>query len=113
MTKTDIPVPPALVELIFNPEARAAEAEFLAVARKLNDAGVPIRTVGRGLAGALATLIVEEYPKGNDEFLWARHFLRELEGGFGRWRDHLDLIEDMADEIERSRAAGGTGNPYQ
>lgn len=109
MTKTNISVPPELVELIFNPEARAAEADFIAVARKLIDGGMPVRTVGRGLAGALATLIVEEYPKGDAEFIWAKQFLRELEGGFGHWRDHLDLIDEVADDIERSRAVGGNG----
>jgi hypothetical protein len=113
MNKTDNKMPPALVELIANPEAERARIDFLGMAEKLIDEGMPVRTVARGLAGAITTLIAQEYPKGNSEFLWAWHFLRELEGGFGYWREHLDLIEDVADEIVRSREAGGCGNPYE
>ena len=99
MSKTDKKMPPALVELIANPEAERARIDFLGMAEKLIGEGVPLRSVARGLAGAITTLIAQEYPKGNNEFLWAWHFLRELEGGFGYWREHLDLIEDVADEI--------------
>lgn len=113
MNNADSKIPPALVELIFDPEGNRAEVNILGEARELLAEGMPIRSVARGLAGAITTLIAEEYPKGNDEFLWAWHFLRELEKGFGNWRERLDLIDEMADEIRRSRAAGGTGNPYQ
>jgi hypothetical protein len=106
-------MPPALVELIAHPEANRVEEQVLALARGIRDEGIPLRSITRGLAGAICTLIDEEYMKGHEEFLWAKHFLRELESGFGNWRESVEHIEDIADEIERSRAAGGTGKPYQ
>lgn len=112
MTKTN-GLPPALTELIENPEARRVEDQVLALARGLRAEGVPMRFVARGLAGAICALIEEDYMKSNDSFLEAKHLMRELEAGFGSWRFDLELIEDAADEIERSRAAGGTGTLYQ
>ncbi|HCL4135305.1 TPA: hypothetical protein N2C61_006470 [Pseudomonas aeruginosa] len=111
MTKKN-ELPPALVELICDPETRRAEIQLLGLAQELVNEGMPLRSAARGLAGAIISLIEQEYPKGNEEFIWAWHFLRELQTGFGEWRENLELIDDMADAIQRSRASGG-GSPYQ
>ena len=113
MNDANSTVPPALMELIFDPETHKAETHLSGLAQELIDEGMPLRSVARGLAGSIVKLITEEYPKGNDEFLWAWHFLRELEKGFGTWRKHLDNVDDMAAQIIRNREAGGSGNPYQ
>lgn len=112
MTKTNN-LPPALVELIGDPEAHRAEINVSGFARELLAEGMTLRAVTRGLAGTIVTLLDENRMKSYDEFLEAKHLLRELEQGFGKWWQEYEQIEDVADQIERSRAAGGTGNPYQ
>lgn len=85
MTKENT-LPPALLELIENPETRRVEDQVLALARGLRDEGFPLRSITRGLAGAICELISHDYMKDNDSFLEAKILMRELENGFGCWR---------------------------
>ncbi|TEA79186.1 hypothetical protein [Allopusillimonas ginsengisoli] len=113
MINSKIELPPTQEELDQDDDARRAEMQFLAIARGLVDEGMPMISVVRGLADSIIGLIDDEHMKGHAEFLWVQDFLREIEAGFGDWRERLELIGDLANEIERSRAAGGTGNPFQ
>lgn len=99
----------ALVELIENPESIRVQDQVLALARGLHAEGIPLRNVTRGLAGAICVLLDEDFLKDYDSFLQAKVLVRELEAGFGSWRFDVELAEDRADDIERSRAAGGDG----
>jgi hypothetical protein len=106
-------LPPALMELINDTEAHRVEEQMLALARGIRSDGVGARFVIRGLAGAICTLIDEDYLKSDENFVWSKQILWELKDGFTRWHASLELIDDLADEVERSRAAGGTGSAFQ
>lgn len=113
MTDADNQIPPAMLESSDVPEIQRIKARFLELANTLMNEGEPRHNVVYALGDAIIDLLATEHMKGTDEFLWTWHFLRDAEEGFGGWRRYLDLIDAMAEEIKRSRAAGGTGNPYQ
>ena len=95
------------------PEVNRIKVQLLALAQRLMDEGEPRHFVVYALGDAIIDLLQDEHMKGNEEFLVAWHFLRDAELGFGDWRRYLDLIDEMADQVERSRAAGGTGKVFQ
>lgn len=96
-----------------DPDVKRLKVQLLALSEGLMNEGEPRHRVVYALADAIIDLIGEEYMKGNEEFLWVWHFLRDAEEGFGDWRRYLDLVEDMAEQIRRNKEAGGTGNPIQ
>ena len=113
MTDADNRLAPAILVASEVPEVQRIKARFLDMAHALMAEGEPRYNVVYAFADAIIDLLATEHMKGDEEFLWTWHFLRAAEEGFGDWRRYLDLIDIMAEEIKRSRAAGGTGNPYQ
>lgn len=105
--------PPAMLMSRDDPEILRLKIQFLALAQGMMNQSETRQNVIYALTDTIIDLLSNEHMKSNDEFLWARAYLRDYEEGFNDWGRFLDLIDDMADEIERSRAAGGTGDPYQ
>ena len=105
--------PPAMLESRDDPEIQRLKAQFLALAEGMMREGESRQNVVHALTDAIIDLLANEHMKGNDEFLWTWNYLRDLEDGFCDWRRFLDLIDQMADEVRRSREAGGTGKIFQ
>lgn len=105
--------PPAMLMSRDDPEIQRLKVQFLALAQGLMGQDETRQNVVYALTDTIIDLLANEHMKGNDEFVWTRTYLRDYEEGFGDWRRFMDLIDDMADEIERSRAAGGTGKVFQ
>lgn len=105
--------PPASLAQSEDPAIQRLSVQFAALAQGLMRDGESRQQVVYALIDTIIGLIGHEEMKGYHEFRWLRQFLQEVEEGFNDWGRLLDVIEDMADEIERSRAAGGTGSPYQ
>lgn len=113
MENTNNDRPPAMLMSRDDPEIHRLKAQFVALAQGLMDQGETRQNVVYALTDTIIDLLANEHMKGNEEFIWTRTYLRDYEDGFNDWGRFMDLIDDMADEIERSRDAGGTGNPYQ
>ncbi|HCL4135304.1 TPA: hypothetical protein N2C61_006469 [Pseudomonas aeruginosa] len=105
--------PPASLGPSKDPDIQRLSVQFLALAQGLMNDGETRQVVIEALADTIIRLLGNEHMKSQAEFLWLRQFLQEVEDGANDWGRLLDVVEDVADEIERSRAAGGTGSPYQ
>lgn len=105
--------PPAMLVSRNDPEIVQLKAQFLELSERLMNQGETRQNVVYALTDAIIDLLANEHMKGNDEFVWTRIYLRDYEEGFNDWGRFLDLVDDIADEIKRSRVAGGNGDPYQ
>lgn len=113
MSNEDSQRAPAILRSSDVPEIQRIKVQFLALAQKAMDEGEHRHNVVYALGDAILDLLADEHLKGDEEFRWARQFLHDAELGFGDWRRFMDLINEMADQVERSRAAGGTGKVFQ
>ena len=114
MTKMPNMLPPALVELIADPNGERAKEQFSALAKGMQEIeGIPLRSICRGLAGLLMDLCMEEYLKWDEHRHWAKRFLIELRDGIHTTSRNIEITEEQMLEAKRNREAGGTGTHLQ
>lgn len=106
-------LPPPLDELIHDPEGQRAKAQLLPFVQGLKAEGIPPRAICRALASVLLTTCLDEYEQWGAARLWAKQFLRELEGGVRATSQDIEHLEERLDHAERNREAGGDGTSFQ
>lgn len=106
-------LPPALVELLKDPQGKRAEAQLGPLVESLKAEGIPPRAICRALAHVLITNIMEEYERWDEHRTWARRFLLELIGGLQTTSDDITNAELRFLAARRNREAGGDGTSVQ
>lgn len=106
-------LPEALVELIHDPKGRRAAAQLGPFIKGLEAEGIPPRAICRALAHVLLMTCLDEYERWDEHRLWAKQFLRELEGGIRATTQDIENAEGRMLDADRNRQAGGSGHSSQ
>lgn len=106
-------LPPALTELLQDPQGRRAEEQLGPFVDGLKAEGIPPRAICRALTRILLTTCLDEYERWGPHRMWAKQFLRELEGGVRATAQDIDNAEGKLVDADRNREAGGSGTNFQ
>lgn len=104
---------PALVELLQDPQGQRAVSQLRPLVESLMTEGVPPRAICRALAQMTMSTCLSEYERWGSNRIWAKQFLRELEGAVRNTSLDIDIMEEQAVAAQRNRDAGGNGTCFQ
>lgn len=106
-------LPPALDELIRDPERKRAEAQLIPFIEGLKAEAITPRAICRALSHVLIETTMHEYERWGAHRLWAKQFLREVQEDVAATAQSIEEIEGHAVDSLLSAEAGGGDKPVQ
>ena len=98
--KVMIDIPPAMQELLQDPQRYEVEDRMMAHVHAMLSEGIPVRAIARGMIGAVLLVAHQEYLKFGTERLWAKKFIKTTGHTLLRWWQDTEEAEKkvMADK---------------
>lgn len=106
-------LPPALDELIRDPDRKRAEAQLFPFVEGLKAEGLAPRAICRAMAHVLIETAMDEYERWGAHRLWAIQFLRELHEDIAVTSRSIDEVEGRAVDKLLAAETDRDGKPAQ